>query len=509
MENDYGYLVPLVKEYETAIETLTNQVQYYAHEQEHLRIEITTLIKENKALSIAIREVVDIKSQFEVTDRQNSENNLVDNLKRQLSLTLQEKETVVQLWQNSLKNIDHLEEELNLFVGKSHGFASKSQVRQMKHGYEKEIQHLEEQLTNSHTKIQTILKTSTQTLDQKNADLEKAVTIHKGTSAQVKHLEVQVKQLESKVRDIMRIRDKLQVTLEAKDNIIKELKSKDRAAKEKVTEAVQVVEVALLEKDAALFRENHAKEELAKISKTLSEVTNQANERLRNEVSSIKQEYDLKLNETQSSVTSLKDELNGKNFQLQKSMYDCKLLENEIEKVKKGNLFIDESHTSKLLILEKNLESTFQKLLLSEKKLLKTEADKESLKLDMEQMSESYQSDIKTREAEQKSLQHERRYLQKRLKMCNENLQSATNEIQKLKSTLHNIERKDTAVQGKLQSYLETQININKKWKEEIREIIRKYETQITDLKNNNKYLKNKLKRAINKMLRNTSDPQN
>ncbi|KAB0799617.1 hypothetical protein PPYR_07497 [Photinus pyralis] len=510
MEKDYGYLTPLIQEYEVAIETLTNQLQFYAHEQERLRAEITTLIKENKALSVAIREVVDAKAQFEVTDKQNLENCLVHNLKNQLSLTLQEKETVVLLWQNSLKNIDHLEEELNLFAGKSHGFISKAQVQRMKQSYEKEIQHLEEQLTNSHTKIQTILKTSSQTIDQKRAELEKAISFQQTTTEQMNRLENEVKKLESKIRDSTRIRDKLQVSLEMKDNVIQEMKAKERTAKEKVTEAVQIVETALFEKDAAVFRESQAREEAARISKILSELMDKADARLKNEVEAVQQVCDIKLKETQTSVGSLKEELNEKNLQLQKSTYDCKLLENEVEKAKKGNLFVDESHTSKLLVLEKNLESTFQKLLLSEKKLLKVEAEKESLKLDMEQMGESYQNDIKTRDAEQLSLKNERRLLQKQLKMCNENLQLATDNIKKLKSKLDAVERNGKAVQSKLQSYLEMQINLNKKWKEEVHGVLRKYEAQVTDLKNNNKYLRNKLKQTINRLLnRNATNSHN
>lgn len=65
--------------------------------------------------------------------------------------------------------------------------------------------------------------------------------------------------LQGKLNKIMVLRDELQNKLDMKNSLIEELKAKDIEAKVKVTEAVQIVEAAFFEKDAALLREAKAK----------------------------------------------------------------------------------------------------------------------------------------------------------------------------------------------------------------------------------------------------------
>lgn len=88
----------------------------------------------------------------------------------------------------------------------------------------------------------------------------------------------------------------------------------------------------------------------------------EAAEKIKSETGKTREECDLKIKEVQKVTKKLKEELNAKNIELEKCIREGKLLEEELERIRKGNICIDESNTSKLLILEKNLESTFQKL---------------------------------------------------------------------------------------------------------------------------------------------------
>lgn len=61
-------------------------------------------------------------------------------------------------------------------------------------------------------------------------------------------------------------------------------------------------------------------------------------------------------------MRQMESNLNDKNLDLEQQIRRNKMVEEEMMFLKKGNVCVDDSTTSKLLILEKNLESTFQKL---------------------------------------------------------------------------------------------------------------------------------------------------
>ncbi|KAK4886245.1 hypothetical protein RN001_002516 [Aquatica leii] len=471
MENYKPDLLAIIREYESAVEMLTAQIDFYAHEQEHLRKEISNLMIENKNLSEALREVIESRPPLPIGDDQNLQNNLADNLKKQLLLTLQEKDTVVELWQNSLKNIDHLEEELIVFSDKSNGFISKKQVQQIKINYENQIKNLEQQLANMHTKIQTVLKTSSKTIEDKNFDLENAFRCQKHAITQMRTLENEIKDLQINITDIIKIRDKLEVTLKHKNKMNDELKEQMTQSKKKVEEAVQVVEAAFREKDAAILRENIAKEEIIKISKILSNVLDETSDKMKNDIKIIKEECDTKIKQTNIKADTLREELNHKNAELQKSIYEYKLLQNEFEKLS------------------------------SEKNVIKIEAEKERMRVELHQLTSSHHNDIKKFQTENESLKEELKSIKKKLKKCQKNLVQATEAATNLKFTIRKIEKDDKQVESQLQSYLDKEIGLNKKWKRGMQDVVHKYETQIKNLKNTNQSLRHKLKRMLKEVL--------
>lgn len=85
-------------------------------------------------------------------------------------------------------------------------------------------------------------------------------------------------------------------------------------------------------------------------------------EKIKSEVAQIKIEYTKKVESLQVELKKVESEVLMKNLEIEKYSTKCSLLENELDRFKKGNFTIDDMHTSKLLVLEKNLESTFQKL---------------------------------------------------------------------------------------------------------------------------------------------------
>ncbi|KAF5285341.1 hypothetical protein FQA39_LY04440 [Lamprigera yunnana] len=407
------------------------------------------------------------KTPLQSTDKENLNNNVIDNLKTQLSLTLQEKDTVVQLWQSALRNIDHLEEELKTYTEKTQDFVTKTKMKQMKQTYETKIQDLEREIVNLNERIQVIVSESSKNIAKKNNDLEQANYDQIQTIDQMNILKGEMEQLQVKIGEIIKARGKTENSLKIKNQTINELREKNVECAQKVTEALQIVEAAFREKDAALLREKKYKDEVIKISKTLTEILDETSDKIKEDVNTIRQECDAKLKEAQEMVNKSKDELNTKNTALQKSMYD--------------------------MDLNQSVNLLFQ--LSSEKSLVKLETEKKKIKSEMEQIINKLQMDIQQLQSEKQALILNNESLKKRLKLHNKNMTEATEKIQKLKWTLKSKEEHDYSMQNELQSYLEQQINLNKKWKKGMYDTIHKYESQLKNLRNLNRTLKKKLKR--------------
>lgn len=103
-------------------------------------------------------------------------------------------------------------------------------------------------------------------------------------------------------------------------------------------------------------------DEIQKLNETLQDIVEETEEKIKNEVNKLKIEYNFKQEQLSKDLKIAEEEIKAKFLEIEKYSTKCKLLENEIEKFQRGIFNIDENRISKLLILEKNLESTFQKL---------------------------------------------------------------------------------------------------------------------------------------------------
>lgn len=145
-------------------------------------------------------------------------------------------------------------------------------------------------------------------------------------------------------------------------------------------EAVGIVEAALNEKDAALFREQGLKgkgipknifltnfnnfniEENEKLVQEMTEIVKESQEKITSETNKTKAELNERQRAILEELSQAHNEIKIKTSELQAAKDKSALLEKEIERMHKGHCSIDESEINKLLVLEKNLESTFQKL---------------------------------------------------------------------------------------------------------------------------------------------------
>lgn len=201
-------------------------------------------------------------------------------------------------------------------------------------------------------------------LEQRSDEISRALDGQRTILFQIQEKDTEITELKDRLNNIMYSCNQLQQELQSKEELIKTLIVKDQESKAKVLESVILVEAAIVEKCAAYDREMKAKEEVTELSNSLAQIIKEADEKIKNEVEIIKKQYNENLKKLLDDIKELKTELNSKNFELQKVTRECKMLEEEISRRKQGNILMDDSNTSKLIVLEKNLESSFQKLVI-------------------------------------------------------------------------------------------------------------------------------------------------
>lgn len=103
------------------------------------------------------------------------------------------------------------------------------------------------------------VNTSKEELEKKTKQLQNALEEQACTRKLVKKLENVIEDVKEKQKEIVDVKDNLLKTLNEKNELINQLNFKETESKRKVNEALQLVEAALVEKDAALQRETQTK----------------------------------------------------------------------------------------------------------------------------------------------------------------------------------------------------------------------------------------------------------
>lgn len=313
-------------------------------------------------MSARLKETLKVVEKNEIIEHIYTENDLIDNLNKQLAALAVEKESVVQLWQTALKTVDYLEQELRLYEGRTHGYVPINEIKKLKTSYELQIETLQKRIRDCNLKIENTKIQCTQELDQRTKLIEKQTD--KLTDAQniINKLELQLNHFEEKVKNLEVARDALQTNLTDKNKQIEEFLVREQLSKSKVREAINVVESALMEKDNALLREAQAREDLAKFRRVYSELVQENEMKANTEINKIKSTYLGKLMHFEESLTTAQKEIQTKNYEIEKQFFQLEILQKQIEFLQTGSSQNKECNINKLLMLEKNLETTFQKL---------------------------------------------------------------------------------------------------------------------------------------------------
>lgn len=523
------------------VETLQKQIESFQIEHSNLRDEINSLVKDNKLLSSKLSASLECSrcasSIFVTSEFQNSKKTLVeDTLKRQLELSLREKDSAIELWENSLKIIDQLEQELNLYENKEYSFMKKTDHKKIKHGYERRIENLESQLKSSQIKLTETIQTSTTSLSKKSEELNKILTQQNKTLTGIKQLEEEVHSLQAKSAHLVKKNETLGKENLEKDKLIFIINKSNDQSKRKVSEAVDLVETALLEKDAALLREKVAKDEAQNLQKILSRIIDEAGEKVIIEVESVKSMYETKYWLLQDEINNLQKDLTNRKEKVNELSAKCDKLENELDKYRSqldNNGEDSKQNYTKVLLLEKNLEASVQKMLIAERKNIQMQTQTSQLKEEHTLNIECFRIELDRKENDKRILQHTVRKLKNELQVSNSKLLQVAEKVEEVNerikmmeseikkenyvkdlqseerfsATIREVETANQKILNDLMGQLEAQIEINKAWRKEVPDLTDKLERrhkelreEIIELKKRNKELKQELYMANEKL---------
>nr|CAI5847178.1 unnamed protein product [Callosobruchus analis] len=424
---------------------------------------MSNILEENKNLSSELNELLSSRD----TSFPRKQDDMVDNLRQQISSLLLEKEHVTTLWQESIASVGEFRGAQSYTE-----LVSKPDLEQMRK-YEQKINELELSLQTVQKQLEHEQQRSKMQAQEKKrtADLEtesEAIQI-------IKNLEEEILTLQNRLLQIEKSKVQIEKSLKNRDQYIQRILVKNKESEEKVREAVQVVEAALLEKDAALYREKETREQIQKINQDIDDIVRNTENKIKMEVASVTAQCDKKCQELGEMLRMAQEELRMKSLEIEKYQTKCELFESELDKFRKGNYDFSDSNASKLLILEKNLESTFQKLLLSEKHNIQLSSEKETVKRDMEQLAEHYERTLKAKEIE-------RLTLDSKIKMLETRLDETQISVSGLEKKLEQVTEEKVKLEEALKTERDERDRQEKISTERLKELTRNYDGKINEL---------------------------
>lgn len=500
MENDshldVGNIQNLIGKYEIFVGEITKDIENFQNEYGSLKHKVKLVVSENEKLSKDINFL--LNEHYANSESGHYDQQIVTNLKKQLSLIVSEKEYTMQLWQNAVNTIDNLEKELRVYQDGRKQYIPKEDVDRLKFEQDKKIRSLQAELAAAKAKIQ-----------MKESEF-RASCVAPPPMKVIENLEDVIASTQKRLMTANKIKAELVRTIKKQNKKIQELKVMNRRSQEKVSEAIQVVEAAFMEKDVALNNEKEARAEARRISFELVEVIRNTEKEIKDEVDLVKSELGCNLKTILEDLKTAKGETLLKQKEIDVYASECKRLEKEIDQLRKENFseaeLIGESRSAnKMLQLEKNYEQTFQKLLTSERENIILKSEIERMKSDIEEMTRHYETDIKIREIEKTSLTTKIKQVEQQISNSDRKYVDVLAQLEDMKSRyakikqdfeedmthkksktnlehameIGNLKEKYDFTIKQLEDQLGSQVKLNYKWRDETKIIVNELGSQV------------------------------
>lgn len=366
----------LIQEYADIVESLKEELSVCKTEQTELRRELEMLRTESKNASDIARDCF-ARCQSETCSGNLPDKEILENLEKRITVLQMEKDSMFQLWQMSLKAIDVLEEELKTFQkdGKGSKFYE-DQVNSVKQSYSEAINILEGKLIQAKENVikhQLLLESNKEKLEelkkekedfQRQISTQQYSTLEKERTNQntLDSINLELNKYRNECERLQKIKLELEKKLSESQRFAANVLAKDCEAKSKVSEAIELVESAVREKEFSLQRETRISEDKMKLEARLNSITEEYTISLEKEVNKVKEEFERNIKRYYLELKELKVEMKQKETLLDRTQRECRLLEEELNKVRQGSDDYLHQSNSRILDLEQKLKDAEYKL---------------------------------------------------------------------------------------------------------------------------------------------------
>ncbi|XP_022079629.1 sodium channel and clathrin linker 1-like isoform X2 [Acanthaster planci] len=379
-------LSPLIAEYDHQLSSLRKQIKTYKAEHVELSGKIDKLVNENNRLHKELK--ASIQGQLEAVHQVSradtsiiEEQQLIDNLQKQITLITQEKDSAVEMWQETVQELDRLAKEHRDMLGNNEAQTQRYQAVQEKMsalmsqnqilvtGNQKldmASQHLQQVIASQSQELDTLrdhlkrartdlraanlqlaeMRNTAEKLKEENLAKERESQQAKGreesADSRLTQLQAVVMDLEHRLTNLSEENAQLLANLKEQEERMRSLHHKcgkaerrEHEALAQVRDSIQMVENALLEKDQALVREQQKTHELGRLQEALSKLINEAGKRTRQEVDNVRKQCNTNIGKLMEEIQSLEMENAEKQAEIERAMREKRAVEQELETVYK------------------------------------------------------------------------------------------------------------------------------------------------------------------------------
>lgn len=539
---------PPVQEYEDLFETVQSQLKQCQDEQNTLRSKLESLVQENESLAGQLQDEIRKNSSIETYVKSQS-----SNMKQQLEASIQERDSAIDMWQTALQLVSALENELKDYRDNSHLTSAVEKIHEVRAEYSRAISLLEEKLASASARLAKETK-SRETAEEKLKQVEndhkllaeryekrcsdvdealvaKEITLKKLEELEKRHSETVADSKEAKLSC-----SELEAALERSLARLEEVLNRETEAREKVDEALQIVDAALIERDNALKNASQKSEEVEQLRAALNEVISEAATEVQAEAEKIKGQYNTKIKTVLLDMRRLQVENKNRNAQIQKLKSDLNAMESELQRSKR-ELDVALRDRPSLSALDRKLEGLFRTQELAGGDSIRADLELECLRAEIIKLTQSYEMEQHQNVLERHVLEEQIALLQteaenytriiadyaEKNNALNITIEQKDQELTVLKSAFsssNNLRCQSCLgetgtklgnqyqslmdgqrVYHELQGQLESQRELTNKWKSEVKLITARFQSRLRELhsessalRKENRDLKNKIK---------------
>ncbi|GLH05842.1 Sodium channel and clathrin linker 1 [Gryllus bimaculatus] len=527
-------LPTVVKEYDNLTASLKEQVEFYKHEHTALRADVAALLEENQQLSGQLKSALSSNLAHESSgENRHRAADMVANLQRQLLLTSQEKAAAMELYQTTVRELETLELELEAYRNNRQLDAASRNLDEVKQEYSTAITLLEEKVAGLQAElsrerarreaIEKELERMQAEQDRLNSTLRDRETqlenVIEGQSAVVVRLEAagsRIKELSDESDRLRTQRDELETALTESTRKGEELVKREWAALSRVEEALTLVDAAVLEKDAALVAEAHAKEETSKLQKSVEQLLDEAGKRVAEESSRLKQQFNEQMEVVLRDMRNLQEELGRKRAQLDKVSVDLQRVEDELDRERKERLSFPDP-----VQMQRNVDNAYRELRRVEQEVTEVTRDRDRLLVHLQNTDESHRAEMASTLDELRKLRQELQAAHAQSQQMEAAAQARTlimedqvtkleqqlatiqaagfitipneqihaqcelqfEEYRRVINQLSDMQKQGIQVTQELQAHLDAQVAAKKRWQQEVKRLNSRFEQRISTLR--------------------------